>query len=213
MGNIYEPPADGVISSDPNLVGVWKYQIWTRGYIVSLCLLGLLALVSIPFSFGLSILYVPFLMLMWSINQRARKKSVVLVYKDRLEINNSFIRNNQVRFEASKIEAVFVSQSLLGKSLYGSVRVTGSGGTKAFIMPIIDPESLGEAIRSISSAPNAKPAAAAVAPALVATQVSSASETQQDTVTQLKQLKELLDLGILTPEEFESKKAALIDKI
>lgn len=51
-----------------------------------------------------------------------------------------FIRRNTVELKHSKVESVHVNQSIIGRIFnYGSIRVTGSGGTSAPIPYIADP--------------------------------------------------------------------------
>jgi len=45
------------------------------------------------------------------------------------------------------------------------------------------------------------------------TQKSSEKQTEESPTAKIKKLKELLDLGAITKEEFETKKKSLLEKI
>lgn len=142
------PPEDG-------LIGEWRFRRWTKGGVIALVILLVYGTIQVPL-FGLGI---PVLLVVWlvtGIALRLKRSKCVRVYPDRIEVLSVFIARNESRIEASKIEAVTFSNSILGKAEYGTVVVTGSGGSKVTLMPIENPQSLVEAIRKISSAPATK---------------------------------------------------------
>ena len=124
------------------------------------------------------------------LSRKIRKSSFANVYNDRVEIGSTFFRVRMSRIEASKIESVTFSQSVLGKSTYGNVTIGGSGGMKLRIANLCDPERFVDAVNSISSAPVKK-----------ATGSPSTSSAQEIT-----DLNDLLRSGIITQEEFEKGK-------
>ena len=75
----------------------------------------------------------------------------------------------------------------------------------AIFVPIIPPILMQEKLNAIV-APTAAPAAPAAAPAPAPAAPASVSEAADD----LLKLKELLDAGILTQEEFDAKKKQLL---
>ena len=140
--------------------------------------------VSLPVTFTLLILAAFFL------GRKVRRSCFANVYKDRVETGSTFFRTRMSRIEASKIESVTFSQSVLGKSSYGNVTIGGSGGMKLRIANLCDPERFVDAVNSISSAPVKKVA-----------EGSSSSSAKE-----ISDLNDLLKSGIITPEEFEKGK-------
>jgi uncharacterized membrane protein YdbT with pleckstrin-like domain len=118
------------------------------------------AAILLPFiGWVLAAIELPFLIWFATRIGKLRSKSHISVYRDRLEVTHTFLRKMQVRIEASKLETVSFNESVLGGNRYGSVHVTGSGGTKLLLQPVVDAENLAEAIRKIASAPAQKKSA------------------------------------------------------
>lgn len=140
--------------------------------------------ISLPLSFG------AFGFTYYFLGSRIRRSTFADVYPDRVEFGATFFRTKMHRIEASKIESVIFSQSVLGKSNYGNVSIGGSGGMKLRIQNIIDPEAFVSAVKSISSAPIQKNAPAASG--------SAAKE--------IAELNELLKAGVISQEDFDKGK-------
>lgn len=129
-----------------------------------------------------------------------KKGMSVQVYEDRVESVSTFFRKTSTRFEASKIESVEVSESLLMPKVYGRVNVRGSGGAVLYLAPIIGHAALAESIRKISSAPQSK--------AELSKEYSSGSTN--NLVEDLKELEKLRKDGVISDAEFkELKKKAM----
>lgn len=129
-----------------------------------------------------------------------KKGMSVQVYEDRVELVSTFFRKTATRFEASKIESVEVSESLLMPKVYGRVNVRGSGGAVLYLTPIIGHAALAESIRKISSAPQSK--------AKLSKEYSSGSTN--NLVEELKELEKLRKDGVISDAEFkELKKKAM----
>ncbi len=119
------------------------------------------------------------------------------VHSDRVEVINRFLVRNSRRIEASKIESVNFSQSLLGRSRYGTLTVRGSGLGAIVLTPIRKPEEVAEVVRGIADKSSAKTSAPVV-------QVAS-SDTQS-----LSELIAMKEKGHLTEEEFTAAKKKLL---
>lgn len=119
------------------------------------------------------------------------------VYSDRVEVLNRFLVRRSRRIEASKIESVDFSQSLLGRSRYGTLTVRGSGLGAIVLLPIRKPEEAAEVIRGIADKSNAKSSAP------MATVSSSATQS-------LAELIRMKEQGHLTEDEFSAAKKKLL---
>lgn len=119
------------------------------------------------------------------------------VHSDRVEVINRFLVRNSRRIEASKIESVNFSQSLLGRSRYGTLTVRGSGLGAIVLTPIRKPEEVAEVVRGIADKSSSKTSAPVV-------QVAS-SDTQS-----LSELIAMKEKGHLTEEEFTAAKKKLL---
>ena len=179
-----------------------KFQWPTRGEVILFKVAG-----SMPFLLGIFILLVlkepagfllgfgmgsPFLFVfpVSILTKKVRKSSFADVYPDRVEVGSTFFRTHLSRIEASKIESVSFSQSVLGKSDYGNIIIGGSGGMKLRVVNLIDPEAFVLAVRGISSAPVQKNTPAA-----------SGSAAQE-----IAELNALLQAGVISQEDFEKGK-------
>ena len=135
----------------------------------------------------------PFL-LVWYLLVTNRKETEIRVYSDRLEINASFIRKRVNRIEAGKIEGVVFNEGIIGKSKYGSVKISGTGMKQISLTPVINPEELANAIRSISNSHR-----------------STGGPTESiDLASAIEDLKRLHTAGILSDDEFAKAKAKLL---
>ena len=178
------------------------FQCPTKGEIISgsftsilTILLWILFLVE-PSAAPLPISFTTLLVGTFFLSRKIRKTGFANVYNDRVEVGSTFFRVQMKRIEASKIESVTFSQSLLGKSNYGNVSIGGSGGMKLRIANLCDPEGFVKAVNSISSAP-VKKATTGVA-------TSSAQE--------ITELNALLQSGIISQDEFEKGKNKALEK-
>ena len=130
----------------------------------------------------------------WYLLVTNRKETEIRVYSDRLEINASFIRKRVNRIEAGKIEGVVFNEGIIGKSKYGSVKISGTGMKQISLTPVINPEELANAIRSIANGPR----------------FTGGSTESTDLVSAIEDLKRLHTSGILSDDEFEKAKAKLL---
>lgn len=178
-----------------------KFRKVTRGDIVAITFFSFIAaLLFVAFgNFYVALLYfTPALTFM--LISFLRRFMTARVYSDRVEFESRVLVKNNRRIEASKIESVNTTDSLLGRSRYGSVVVRGSGLGSIRISPIEDQAGFADAVRSISDAAKTK---ATSAPSVETRSDSSLSE-------QLLQLTKLRESGALTDEQFESAKAKLL---
>lgn len=123
-----------------------------------------------------------------------RKSSDIKVYSDRLEYSSTFLVKKVKRIEASKIESVDFSESLLGRSNYGAVKVKGSGTGIININPVKLPERLAEEVRKIASSPSSK-----------------SNNNTNSMASKLTELNELLKQGVITQEDFEKAKNKILE--
>jgi uncharacterized membrane protein YdbT with pleckstrin-like domain len=180
-----------------------KLETVSRGQVVFSVVWVLLSLVAIVSIFegefvGLlfSIYVVPFLIGM-AIVSWAKTFTTVQVFDDRVEVLNRFLVKSSRRIEASKIESVDFSQSLLGRSRYGLLTVRGAGTQAIVVQPVKEPEAVAEAIRGISDKSSSKSAPVATA--------TTSSETQS-----LSELIQMKEQGHLTDDEFAAAKKKLL---
>ena len=133
-------------------------------------------------------------LIVWYLLVTNRKETEIRVYSDRLEINASFIRKRVNRIEAGKIEGVVFNEGIIGKSKYGSVKISGTGMKQISLTPVINPEELANAIRSISNSHR-----------------STGGPTESiDLASAIEDLKRLHTAGILSDDEFAKAKAKLL---
>lgn len=183
-----------------------KLETVSRGQVVFTVVWVLLSVVAIVSIFGgfqgefvalaFSVYVVPFLIVM-AIVSWAKTFTTVQVFDDRVEVLNRFLVKSSRRIEASKIESVDFSQSLLGRSRYGLLTVRGAGTQAIVVQPVKEPEAVAEAIRGISDKSSSK--SAPVAPA------TTSSETQS-----LSELIQMKEQGHLTDDEFAAAKKKLL---
>ena len=176
-----------------------KFVPYTKGFKVSVAFLGLLVIASALVFLPIALMWAVMFAIIMAIFSHIRKNQILRVFDDRVEVRSKFLVENVRRIEASKIEAVNVTDALLGQKGYGAVIITGSGGSKVMVTPIADQERVAELVRSISSAPSVKPHASTQTP------VESG-----DLAAQLKNLAELHNSGVLDDEEYKAAKAKLI---
>lgn len=173
-----------------------KFQWPTKGEIVlgamfgSFLVLFILIVFLDPAGLPLPLTFGAFCYGYYFLSSRVRKSAFANVFSDRVETGSTFFRTRMNRIEASKIESVSFSQSVLGKSNYGNVTIGGSGGMKLRVQNIIDPEAFVLAVKGISSAPVQKSAPAAAG--------SAAKE--------IAELNSLLQAGVISQEDFEKGK-------
>jgi len=140
-----------------------------------------------PWYLFFSVLPIVLLMLLLIVMTR---KSKAVVHLDAFEFSSSFLTRRVKRIEASKIESVAFSESIIGRSRWGSVTVRGTGLGALRVKDVKYPEKLADAVRSIASSPSPK---------------NRKSESSH-LVSDLGDLKRLLDDGIITQDEFEKAK-------
>jgi uncharacterized membrane protein len=174
-------------------------EVLTRRRIVGV-LLGsaTLLVLAVPFLILVALMYWVIFGGIFAFFIYFRKNQILRVFEDRAEVRTKFLVEGVRRIEASKIEAVNVADALLGQKAYGSVMITGSGGTKIMINPIGDQHKVAEIIRGISSASSSKSSA------------SAATSSFDDLAAQLKNLADLHKSGVLDDKEYKAAKAKLI---
>jgi len=180
------------------------YVPYTKGFKVGIVMIGLLLsaitllVITFPELFALAFVYYLLFGGILGFTIAYRKSQILRVFEDRVEARSKFLVENVRRIEASKIEAVNVTDALLGQKAYGAVIVTGSGGSKIMINPIGDQNKVAEIIRGISSASSSKSSSSAVA------------SSSDDLAAQLKNLSDLHKSGVLDDKEYKAAKAKLI---
>ena len=87
-----------------------------------------------------------------------RANSEFSVTDKRIVVKLGFVSTRTVELLHSKVEAISVNQSLLGKMLnYGDIMVTGSGGTKEFFQAVAAPLDLRRAVQAASTSAQTTP--------------------------------------------------------
>ena len=110
----------------------------------------------------------------------------------------TFLVKSSRRIEASKIESVNFTESLLGRHRYGGLTIRGSGIGALFVSPIQAPEEVAEAIRGIADKSASK-----------ATTKSTSGSAGGDTQS-LAELIRMKEQGHLTDTEFTAAKRKLL---
>jgi uncharacterized membrane protein YdbT with pleckstrin-like domain len=146
------------VPAQANLIGEWRFKTWTTAGIIAMVFLNLFFLPWVAL-FGLGIIPLLILWAGWFYRIGVRSYTCVRVYPDRIEYHNVFLQVRENRLEASKIENVDSAQSFFGKEKYGTVVVTGSGGTSLQFLAIEQPVGMVAAIREISSSRSLKSSA------------------------------------------------------
>lgn len=176
---------------------------YTKGFKIALVIIALLLsaitliVIAFPYLFPLAIIYYLIFGGVLGFTIAYRKSQILRVFEDRVEARSKFLVENVRRIEASKIEAVNVTDALLGQKAYGAVIVTGSGGSKIMISPIGEQHKVAEIIRGISSASSSKAS-------------SPLPSSTDDLSGQLKKLADLHAAGVLDDKEYKAAKAKLI---
>ena len=142
------------------------------------------------------------------------------ITNQRLIIKTGVISRDTLELNLTKVETISVSQGLFGR-LFGSgtISVRGTGSTLSTISCIAEPfefrrifqQTIGRDIPSqINDGYYSKPEVAAN-PVVKSTPTDTASSLS-DKTAMLYKLKELLDAGILSQEEFEAEKKKILNK-
>jgi len=134
---------------------------------------------------------------------KQRTGQVLVIFEDRVEMRTNFITEQIRRIESAKIETVDVRDALMGQRRYGSIVVTGTGGSKIVASPVPDQHKLAEMIRGVANASGAKKSGSAKPEPVEATRASDFTE-------QLANLQKLRDSGALTEEEFNIAKGRVL---
>lgn len=128
----------------------------------------------------------------------------------RVLVKTGFISRKTMDTMLTKVEGVQVDQTIGGRIFnYGSVTVTGTGGSKEPFKMIRYPMILRQRVQEGSSATHAQ----AVEGHLKALQVGGAASVEpreDDVVTRLERLAKLRESGALTQEEFEREKGKVL---
>lgn len=142
------------------------------------------------------------------------------ITNQRLIIKTGVISRDTLELNLTKVETISVSQGLFGR-LFGSgtISVRGTGSTLSTISCIAEPfefrrifqQTIGRDIPSqINDGYYSKPEVAAN-PVVKSTPTDTASSLS-DKTAMLYKLKELLDAGILSQEEFEAEKKKILNQ-
>ena len=183
-----------------------KLETFTRGQMAWLAIFGLFATIFVAllassgaewYGFAIVIIYmgVPaavILFISW-----LKTFTTARVFDDRFEIESTFLAKSASRIEASKIESVDFSESLLGRSRYGSLVVRGAGTRALQMIPIRDPEEIAEVIRGIADKSSSK-------------QSKSTSDAGSGNTQSLAELIRMKEQGHLTDTEFTAAKKKLL---
>lgn len=144
-----------------------------------------------------------------------RSRTEFSVFEDRVEYTSRVVRKGSKRIEASQIESVEGAQALLGGDRYGSVLVTGSGGSSLHLDVVENVDELVEAIRTISSASTSKtsPKGPQVSAKSASTHIVPEANEQTSSSSiarEIAQLAELNKVGALSDDEFIAAKKKLL---
>jgi hypothetical protein len=189
-----------------------KLETVTRGQIVMVSFLviffvSFIALMVVALGFDLGevigesflILGLPFLFLIgvafflsW-----IKTFTTVQIFEDRVEVLDKFLVKSSRRIEASKIESVDFTQSLLGRQRYGFLTVRGSGVGAIVVAPIQLPEEIAEVIRGIADKSISKNG-------------KSNSDYAAGDTQSLAELIKMKEQGHLTDAEFTAAKKKLL---
>lgn len=125
----------------------------------------------------------------------------------RVIIKVGLISRKTVETLLTKVEGVQVDQGLVGRLLdFGTIRVTGTGGTKEPFKHIREPLKFRQMVQDGASSSHAQ----AAQKHLDAIR-GPATPASSDVVGQLERLAALRDKGVLSPEEFAAQKAKLLN--
>jgi hypothetical protein len=124
--------------------------------------------------------------------------TTIQVFEDRVEVISRFLVKKSRRIEASKIESVDFSESLLGRSKYGVLIVRGAGAAAITMSPIQLPEEVAEAIRGIADKSASK------------SKTKSTSDSGGGDTQSLAELIRMKEQGHLTAAEFSAAKKKLL---
>ncbi|MES2138947.1 MAG: PH domain-containing protein [Bacteroidota bacterium] len=82
----------------------------------------------------------------------AMKTSEFAITNKRLIVKTGFLSSKTLEMNLSKIESVNVDQGLLGRILgYGTLKITGSGGTKEVFPKIVNPLEFRKKFQELSN--------------------------------------------------------------
>ena len=132
-----------------------------------------------------------------------RRKTSLVVSPNGVEMKSGVFRRQLERIEASKIESVNTSESLLGGKRYGSLVVTGSGKARIEADAVSNFARVADSIREISSAAEPK--------ARASQEEASASANSEERTGGLNELAALKERGLLSDEEFAAAKRKLLE--
>lgn len=129
------------------------------------------------------------------------------VTTERVILKVGLIRRKTVETMLSRVEGVQVDQGIVGRLFgYGSVVVTGSGGTKEPFHFISQPLDFRHRVQQGSVSSHSR----AAQEHLQALQ-SAAGAADADVVGRLERLARLRDQGVLTEEEFQGQKLKVLN--
>ena len=144
------------------------------------------------------------------------------VTTQRLIIKTGVIRRTTLELNLRKVETVSVSQGLLDRIFGGgTLECRGTGSTLSKISNIEEPYEFRKAFQDAldrysynaveEKMPSAQPIKDSSLERNIPQTMPSTSATSTDKTTRLYQLKELLDSGILTQEEFNTEKKKILN--
>lgn len=119
-----------------------------------------------------------------------------------------FISRRTIEQRLDKIEGVQVNQGILGRVLnYGTIIVTGTGGSGTPIPVIARPLEFRSAVNAAIDNAISGPASATVAPA------PAPAAERVDVRGRLENLEQLRRDGLVSDEEYAAKRASLIEQL
>lgn len=143
------------------------------------------------------------------------------VTTQRLIIKTGVIRRTTLELNLRKVETISVSQGLLDRIFGGgTLECRGTGSTLSKISNIEEPYEFRKAVQdaldrysnnAVEEMPSAQPIKDSSLERNIPQTTPSTSASSTDKTTRLYQLKELLDSGILTQEEFNTEKKKILN--
>jgi uncharacterized membrane protein YdbT with pleckstrin-like domain len=150
----------------------------------------------------------------WAWTRRASSEFVVT--NRRVIIKQGLVQRRTLELNLQKVESIGVSQGFWGRVFgFGSLEVIGTGGTKEIFHAIADPLAFRHAVQEATAALGEVRQAGALGdgqadqPTLGNAQPQP--PTADDPVARLRKAREMLETGLITPEEFERVRARILE--
>jgi uncharacterized membrane protein YdbT with pleckstrin-like domain len=135
-----------------------------------------------------------------------RATSEFAVTNRRVVVKIGLIQRQTLELNLQKIESVGVAQGVWGRLFgFGSLEIVGTGGTKEIFHDIAQPLAFRHAVQEATAAMGEVQAAT---PTLGSAAPQPAAP--EDPVQRLQKAREMLEKGLITPEEFEQVRARIL---